>query len=78
MKFLKILQLASGDTVHPLVFGVEFGNEHFLSLLPEQAAVVVNFLNDSYHHVTLLVTLAVEVLPSHLLGVVVPHIAKMF
>ena len=78
MKFLKILQLASGDTVHPLVFGVEFGNEHFLSLLPEQAAGIVNFFNYSDHHVTLFVTLAIEVLACHLLGVVVPHITKMF
>ena len=73
-----MLQLASGDTVHPLVPGVKFCNEHFLSLFPEQAAIVMNFFNDSYHHVTLLVARTVEVLPGCLLSVVVPHIAKVF
>ena len=59
------------------MLGVKFSDELFFSLLPEQTTFSVSFFTDSYHHVTLLVALAIEVLPSHLLVVVVPHNAKM-
>ena len=59
----------------PLYLVLNFEMNIFFSLFPEQVAVVVNFFNISYHHVTLFVAPGGEVLPSHLLGVVVLHIA---
>ena len=64
--------------VHPFVLGVEFWNEHFFSLFSELVTIAVYFFYYCDYHITLPVSLWVEVFSSHFIQVFVSDIPQVF